>query len=219
MKLMAILAHPDDAEIWAGGTICKHTQRGDEALIVYMAASEDSVRGQEAQRGAAILGAQVSFIGLADGQVRDTPEACERVAAILQRSAPDILVTHWVDDFHADHATTATIVQRVLPLVISHAGKVPRLWACDTYFSRGVRGPFIPDVYVDVTAQWPRKLAAIRAHQSQRPEAWVVLMERHCGLHGHRCGQDDDKPAPFYAEGFKRLMPFGYIAPVDYLDA
>jgi N-acetylglucosamine malate deacetylase 1 len=218
MKLIAILAHPDDAEIWAGGTICKHTQRGDEALIVYMAASEDSVRGQEAQRGAAILGAQVSFIGLADGQVRDTPEACERVGAILQRSAPDILVTHWVDDFHADHATTAAIVQRVLPSVISHAGKAPRLWACDTYFSRGARGPFIPDVYVDVTAQWPRKLAAIRAHQSQRPESWVALTQRQCGLHGHRYAPPEAQPAPFYAEGFKRVIPFGYISPVAYLD-
>jgi LmbE family N-acetylglucosaminyl deacetylase len=140
------------------------------------------------------------------------------VGAILQRSAPDILVTHWVDDFHADHATTAAIVQRVLPSVISHAGKAPRLWACDTYFSRGARGPFIPDVYVDVTAQWPRKLAAIRAHQSQRPESWVALTQRQCGLHGHRYAPPEAESAPFYAEGFKRVIPFGYISPVAYLD-
>ena len=29
MKLLAVMAHPDDAEIWAGGTIAKHIQRGD----------------------------------------------------------------------------------------------------------------------------------------------------------------------------------------------
>src|SRR5262245_25435757 len=169
MKLIAVMAHPDDAEIWAGGTICKHTERGDEALIVYMAATEDSVRGEEARRGAAILGAQVSFVGLTDGEVRDTPEDCERVSAILTGFAPDILLAHWTDDMHADHASTAAIVQRVLPFVICHIGKAPRLWACDTYFSTGARGPFVPDVYVDVTDQWSRKLAAIRAHRSQRP--------------------------------------------------
>jgi LmbE family N-acetylglucosaminyl deacetylase len=219
MRLTAIMAHPDDAEIWAGGTICKHTERGDEALIVYLAAIEDSVRGEEAKRGAAILDAQVSFVGLTDGQVRDTLEVCERVSALLRRFAPDILITHWSDDVHADHAATAAIVQRVLPFVMSEMGKAPRLWACDTYFSTGARGPFIPDVYVDVTAQWSRKLAALRAHQSQRPESWVGLTERQCGLHGHRYAPLETRPERFYAEGFKRVIPFGYIAPVAYLDS
>ena len=218
MRLMAILTHPDDAEIWAGGTIRKHTQRGDEAHVVYMAATAESVRGAEARRGAAILGAQVSFINLPDGQVRDTPEACTRVKAILQRFAPDILITHWIDDMHPDHAATASVVQRVLAFVISHIGKVPRLWACDTYFSTGVRGTFTPDIYVDVTAQWPQKLAAIRAHQSQRPESWIARIERQCGLHGHRYTPPEAPLEPFYVEGFKRAIPFGFVSAVEYLD-
>ncbi|HEX9868366.1 MAG TPA: PIG-L deacetylase family protein [Candidatus Tectomicrobia bacterium] len=219
MRLTAIMAHPDDAEIWAGGTIRKHVERGDEALIICMVANEDSLRGVEATRGAAILGAQLAFIGLADGQVRDTPEACEWVSDILLRFAPDMLITHWADDVHADHATTAAIVQRVLPFMLSQVRKAPRWWACDTYFSMGTRGPFVPDIFVDVTAQWPRKLAAIRAHQSQHPDSWVRLTERQCGLHGHRYAPPDTPPAPFYAEGFKRVIPFGYLAPVAYLDS
>ncbi len=219
MKLMAMMAHPDDAEIWAGGTICKHAERGDETFILYMAAAEGSVRGEEAKRGAAILGAQVAFAGLTDGQVRDTPETCERVSAILMHFAPDILITHWIDDVHADHTSTAAIVQRVLPFVMSHIGKAPRLWACDTCFSRGARGSFVADIYVDITAQWTRKLAAIRVHQSQQPEIWVGLTERQCGLHGQRYVPPGAQPGLFYAEGFKRVIPFGYIAPVPYLDA
>jgi LmbE family N-acetylglucosaminyl deacetylase len=219
MRLMAIMAHPDDAEIWAGGTICKHVERGDEARIVYMAATEDSVRGEEAKRGATIMGAQVAFVGLADGQVRDLPEACERVSTILNEFAPDVLITHWVDDFHADHSATAAIVHRVLGFVIAQIGKVPRLWACDTYFSTGARGVFVPDIQVDVTAQWPRKLAAIRAHVSQRPEAWVARTERHCGLHGYRYAPPETQPERLYAEGFKRVVPLGFIAPVAYLDS
>ena len=218
MRLTAIMAHPDDAEIWAGGTICKHVERGDEALIVYMTAPEDSFRGEEAKRGAAILGAQIAFVGLTDGQVRDLPEACNRVSAILRSFSPDILITHWMDDFHADHASTAMLVQRVLPFVISYIAKAPRLWACDTYLSAGARGPFVPDVHVDVTEQWPRKLAAIRAHQSQRPESWVALTERQCGLHGHRYAPPETQPKCFYTEGFKRVIPFGFIVPVAYLD-
>jgi N-acetylglucosamine malate deacetylase 1 len=217
MKLMTILAHPDDAEIWAGGTIFKHTQRGDQARIVYLAASGDSVRGEEAGQGAEILGAEVAFVGLADGQVRDTAEACAQVSTLLREFAPDILITHWIDDFHADHAATAAIVQRVLPTVMAEMGKPLRMWACDTYFSMGMRGPFTPDVYVDVTAAWAVKLTALRAHKSQRPEYWVTLLERQCGLHGHRYVPHHAGPDLFYAEGFKRVIPFGYISPVDYL--
>ena len=217
MKLMAILAHPDDAEIWAGGTIFKHTQRGDHARIIYMAATGDSVRGEEARRGAAILGAEVAFVGLPDGQVRDTAEACAQVSALMREFAPDVLITHWIDDFHADHAATAAIVQRVFPTVMYELGRALRMWACDTYFSMGTRGPFVPDIYVDVTAAWEAKLAAIRAHQSQRPEYWVRLLERQCGLHGHRYVLYHADPDLFYAEGFKRVIPFGYISPVDYL--
>src|SRR5687767_13601948 len=121
------MAHPDDAEIWAGGTICKHIERGDEALIISMVANEGSRRGVEATCGAAILGAELAFVGLADGQVRDTPEACERVSDILMRFAPDILITHWADDVHADHATTAAIVQRVLPFMMSRVRKAPHV--------------------------------------------------------------------------------------------
>ena len=218
MKLLAVMAHPDDAEIWVGGTIAKHVERGDEAHILYTAASEDSPRGREAKRGAAILGATVSFLGLVDGQVRDAPEACEEVREILQGIAPDVLITHWNDDVHPDHVNTALIVQRVLPFVMTHIRKVPRLWSCDTYFSIGTRGPFIPDIYVDVTAQWPRKLAAIQAHQSQRPESWIQRAERQCGLHGHRYIVPEAPLRPFYAEAFKRVIPFGYITPVEYLD-
>ncbi|HXH11979.1 MAG TPA: PIG-L deacetylase family protein [Alphaproteobacteria bacterium] len=219
MKLLAVMAHPDDAEIWAGGTIAKHIQRGDEVLIVYMTATEDSLRGEEAKKGAAILGAQVLFMGLVDGQVRDTPETSTRMREVLMSSAPDIIVTHWLDDGHADHAATAAVVQRTLPFVMADIGKTVRVWACDTYFSLGPRGPFVPDVYVDVTQQWAIKLAAVRAHQSQHPEGWVTLLERQCGLHAHRATHLVGAGGRFYAEGFRRLIPFGYITPVDYLDS
>jgi len=188
------------------------------AHIVYMAATQDSVRGEEAKKGAATLGAQAAFVGLPDGQVRDVPETCERVCALLKHFAPDVLITHWIDDFHADHAATAAIVQRILPFVMAEQRKPLRVWACDTYLSMGARGPFVPDVYVDITGAWAGKLAAIRAHQSQRPEYWVAVVERQNGLHGHRYAPDEAEPRPFYAEGFRRLIPFGYVVPVEYLE-
>lgn len=33
MKIMAVMAHPDDAEIWCGGTLIVHSKIGDAVRI------------------------------------------------------------------------------------------------------------------------------------------------------------------------------------------
>ena len=44
-RVVAILAHPDDAEILAGGTLYKHRQRGDSVEICSVTYTPDAVRG------------------------------------------------------------------------------------------------------------------------------------------------------------------------------
>ena len=60
----------------------------------------------------------------------------------------------------------------------------------------------------------------LSGHENSPPSApirasvqtsWVTLTERQCGLHGQRYAPPDTPPAPFYAEGFKRVIPFGYL--------
>ena len=143
------------------------------------------------------------------------------MSAILKRFVPEYADrAHWLDDFHADHAGTAAIVQRVLPFVIAQISKTPRLRACDTYLSTGARGPFIPDIYVDVTAQWARKLAAIRAHHSQRPEYWVALYRASMWVARAplRPTRDPHRSA-FMWRGLHGSFPLGFTAPTAvYLD-
>jgi LmbE family N-acetylglucosaminyl deacetylase len=74
--------------------------------------------------------------------------------------------------------------------------------ACDTYLGWGLEGPFAPQLYLDVTATWERKLEAIRCHASQSPEHYIAIIERQCWLHGARS-------LTRYAEGFLRLPFFG----------
>ena len=82
--LVTMLAHPDDAEILAGGTLYHHRQRGDSVAICSLTYTRDSPRGQEAAEGARRLGADFVCFGLTDMAVaRYTPEAVERVAAWL----------------------------------------------------------------------------------------------------------------------------------------
>src|SRR5206468_4170107 len=60
LSVATVMAHPDDAELWAGGILTKITSSGGTATIVV--AHHDAERDAEARAGAAILGANIRFL-------------------------------------------------------------------------------------------------------------------------------------------------------------
>jgi LmbE family N-acetylglucosaminyl deacetylase len=206
--LMVILAHPDDAEIWAGGTICRHRQRGDRVTVCSLTYNVHSLRGREGFEGAQRLGVDFTCLGLADMAVnRYRPDDVERLSALLLEYKPEIVLTHWIEDTHPDHAASARLVtEALLHYAVAYglddvdASRVafPSVWSCDTYGGLGKRGGFEPEWYVDISAVWPQKIHAIEAHQSQNPTYWIDLIQRQNAFYGYRCNRD-------YVEGFCRL--------------
>jgi LmbE family N-acetylglucosaminyl deacetylase len=207
-RIMAILAHPDDAEILAGGTLYKHWQRGDRVEICSLTYTLDALRGQEGAEGARRLGAEFTCFGLADmGVARYTPAEVERLAALLLARSPDLILTHWLDDSHPDHAASVRlVVEGLLRYAVSHGlddvdasrRAFPQVWSCDTYGALGNHGSFDAEWYIDVSAVWEQKTRALMAHRSQHPEHWLDLIRRHNAFYGARCNRQ-------YVEGFRRL--------------
>src|SRR5215510_5673099 len=116
-RVVAILAHPDDAEILAGGTLYQHRQRGDSVEICSVTYTPDSVRGQEGASGAQRLGADFTCLGLPDMEVsRYNPEDVERLTACLLMRPPDLVLKHWMDHTHPDHVTRVRLLIEARPL-------------------------------------------------------------------------------------------------------
>ncbi len=207
-RLVVILAHPDDAEIWAGGTLIRHCQRGDVVDVCSVTYSLDSIRGQEGAAGASHLGAQFTCLGFADMAVQHyTPQDAERLSMYLLERSPDIVLTHWLEDTHPDHAATARlVVDALLRYAVSFGlddveasrRAFPHVWSCDTYGGLGRLGAFEPEWYVDISAVWSQKCQGIEAHESQNPQYWIDLIGRQNAFYGYRCHRD-------YAEGFRQL--------------
>jgi LmbE family N-acetylglucosaminyl deacetylase len=214
MKLLAIMSHPDDAEVWAGGTLAKFVALGHEGHIVVMTYGGEDLRAREAREGAGRLGCSVDLMGFQDTRLRDTDEAADRVVAVLAREVPQLLVLHNPDDSHPDHEASFLVARRAIirwydgphrPAVI------PSVFAANTYRSMGLRGPVQLDTFVDISEVWDRKAHALMAHESQGPARWIPNQRAALQALGARAGYA-------VAEGFRRLVLFSEPGAFPHLD-
>ena len=121
MRLLAVLAHPDD-ELGCVGTLAKHAARGDTVKLVwtthgelasqFVEESEEEVRRIRQEHGAWVaerLGASYQFFDMGDSRLTGSRAEALELARLYAEFKPDTLIT-WSDDHpHPDHRMTAKI--------------------------------------------------------------------------------------------------------------
>lgn len=198
-SLLTVLAHPDDAELWAGGTLAAHAAHGPVTIAV---PRHGPVRDAEAAVGAAVLGARLRLLDAV------SPET---VGQLLRDLRPDVVITHRVDDVHPDHRAAAEAVLAALPAVVIATGRPQRLYACDTYNSITLNGPVAASAIIDVTDVWETKMRALGAHVSQPiGEHFRPMAETLGRLWGGRIGTK-------YAEAFQPVPVLGRVPAAQHL--
>jgi N-acetylglucosamine malate deacetylase 1 len=117
-KAIFIVAHPDDAEIVAGGTIKALVKAGMQVRVLNVTISEFSESTRQARctaskAAAAILGHEVDWLYTDNtNQVEDIPvyKLVSQLDAYLADYAPDMVFTHTDDDSHWDHVCVSRAV-------------------------------------------------------------------------------------------------------------
>jgi len=137
-RIMVVFAHPDDAELYAGGTIARLIADGKQVRVVKMTSggkgsrkekiSEQdlaALREREDRKAMQVLGVEEKnnvYLRLADGGVDNSLEIIEKVAFQIREFNPQIIITHnpedvvirfaqgesWVN--HRDHRNTGLSV-------------------------------------------------------------------------------------------------------------
>jgi len=187
--LLAIFAHPDDAELLAGGTLIKAADQGHRVAIVDLTAGELGTKGTpetraaEAQDAARIMGAASrECLGLPDGHLDNNDAMRRMVVAAIRRHRPRAVITHYVVGRHPDHRRAAELVRDACFLsgLANYPADGEKHRPVKVHFAMGYReDPDKPTFVVDTAAQFDRKLAALRCFASQWDAATTQGGELH----------------------------------------
>lgn len=192
-SILAVFAHPDDAELWAGGTLALHAA---QALAVVAVPHHDTVRDAEAAAGSKVLGTHLHQTDRLD---------TASVYHLLMDLRPDVVITHPLRDVHPAHRAIAQTVLDALPEAVIATGQPRRFYTCDSYNSLTLDGPVNATTIVDITTTFDTKAKALRQHASQPIEDHFGPMAENLGrLWGARIGTQ-------YAEAFTAVPILGRL--------
>jgi LmbE family N-acetylglucosaminyl deacetylase len=231
MRIASIHAHPDDAEILAGGTLALLAQAGHEITIVTMTPGDKgsdilgpeeiaAVRRVEAMTAAALIGADYLCAEFRDMEIFSDDSSRRRVVDLVRTLRADLVLTASPSDYLADHEATSILIRDALftaQLPNYHTGSPPLSGIPALYFMDPIEGldregrPVRPDFAVDVGDTFEIKKAMLSAHASQRE--WL---QRHHGMDDYLDSmeawtrQRGDSAGCRYAEGFRQYLGHPY---------
>lgn len=181
-RVLAVVAHPDDAELLCAGTLARAKEdgaaigifvccRGDKGQPAQPITNLTAVRRKEAAASAKILGADLFFGGYPDGTLQDGNAERSALTEIYRRFKPSLVLAHAPEDYHPDHRAASALAEAASWFCASRGYKTrseavtapPALWWMDTINMSG----FTLGFYVDVTEQFDLKLRMLASHKSQ----------------------------------------------------
>ena len=116
LDIMAVAAHRDDVEQTCGGTLLAMQARGWKTAILDLTQGESGTRGTAAERAAEATDAarilkvtHREALDLPDGNVQNTLENRLKIAAVLRRLRPRVVILPYWQGRHPDHYTSATL--------------------------------------------------------------------------------------------------------------
>lgn len=234
-NILAIHAHPDDAEILAGGTLVQLAAAGHKITIVTMTPGDCGsaehtqdeiarIRRGEAARSAARIGAEYRCAEFRDLSIFIDDVSRRRVAEVLRQIAPDLILTASPVDYLCDHEATSLLVRDACfgapaPNYTTNArdaapplAAIPHLYFMDPVGGVDRDGhAILPDFFVNVAAQMETKTAMLAEHASQRQ--WLLKqhgIDDYLEMMQSWTHEDGARAGVKYAEGFRRYKGHPY---------
>lgn len=199
-QALVIMAHPDDTEFFAGGTLAAWAAAGTAITLVVVTSgdkgSDDptltpariaAIRQTEQYAAAEMLGIQqVLFLGEPDGEVLPTLDLRQRLVAAIRRYRPQVVMTtdparYYLDNRYINHPDHRAVGEVVLAAIFPASNN---RFCHPELLAQGLEPHAVaqlwlafaeqPNHWVDIGATFARKVAAMRCHHSQFKPAYDV---------------------------------------------
>jgi LmbE family N-acetylglucosaminyl deacetylase len=233
--VLAILAHPDDAEFLCAGTLLRLVrEHGCRVHIATMTPGDcgsaelppdeiSRIRRAEGARAAQELGGHYHCLEERDLLVFYNEIALERTTRLLREVRPEMVLTHSPADYMLDHEMTSTVARAAtfaapIPNFMRDRGHgpplahIPHLYYCDPIEGKDALGRDIaPSFCIDISHVIDEKAQLLACHASQRE--WLL---KHHGMDQYlqamrdwaaRRGRDGGVA---FAEGFRQHLGHSY---------
>lgn len=245
LRVVFVGAHPDDPDICCGGTAIRFLEAGH--VVKYLSMTNGDVGHQsmsghdlairrrlEAAKVADYLGLEYHILNTHDTMLEPSVENRYQLIRILRRFAPDLIITHRPNDYHADHRNTSTLVQDAAYLLsvpnvcpdTPRLEKSPVIMYQQDNFQKPL--PFEPEVFIDITPVVEKKYRALALHESQIFE-WLPFIEGYLDTVPKERGDEawkwvrdvwsrDNKAVRFTSE-LQGMIPEEQLKEIEYIEA
>jgi LmbE family N-acetylglucosaminyl deacetylase len=226
-RILAIFAHPDDAEYFCGASIARWTSHGHHVTYCILTRGDKGtvdpqlspsqlagIREEEQRAAARVLGVQaVRFLDYPDGRLIPDLAAREAVTRVIREEKPHVVVTTDPTNFfpsetyinHPDHRIAGQIViESVYPssyLPHYYPDQIEDGLEPHRVEELWLALPAQPNVVNDISIYWEQKTLALREHRSQigDPDRFVEGMRD-----WHT--PDSTREEPRFEESFRRFI-------------
>jgi len=209
-RILAVVAHPDDAELLCAGTLARAKADGAAIAVCVLCRGDKGqpdppienlgdVRSGEMAEAVTVLGADLLQGGYDDGELMDVPDQRRTTIELYRQFRPTLVLAHSPKDYHPDHRAASALAEAASWFCASGGHKTesapmdgpPALWWMDTV--NMLR--FSPGFYVNVSDFVETKRRMIRCHHSQLSRGdnedfspLEDLMDRQCQARGAQTG-------------------------------
>ena len=241
LTVLCASAHPDDIELQCAGTLIRYVKEGHKVHMAIAATGNvgskihtgpeiEAIRAVEAQKGAEVIGAELTIMGFLDGEVWQDNATWKKYVDLIRRTNPDVILTHDRDDYVHDHSNVGEMVYRaaiwasVANIPDTEYPPIDHIPTVFYFETLGTLRVAPPDHYVDITQEYEQKILAFKQHASQHGDFlekqfgvkdWFEYVEVLNKMRGFQCGCK-------YAEAFRVVQtwpnhkPYRLLPPVQF---
>ena len=237
INVLALFAHPDDAEFLCAGTLALLAERGARIHMATLTAGDcgsttlpaakiSALRQKEASRSAALIGARYHCLKSKDLLIFYDRPHLNKVMELVRQTRPSLVLTHSPVDYMIDHETVSQLCQSVCFGAMAPNFKtgnrrpaapldgVPHLYYTDAFGTRDILGNQIESsLFVNIKDTLKRKEEMLACHESQ--QSWLKSQQEIPGtiVTMRNMAKEAGKRAGFrWAEGFRQHLGQGFPA-------